>query len=97
MQSGYRPPFLDELYTSIEYPEWGCIQSFCRNPNLKPEESINVELGVNGDYKSLFGESDRFVFHANVFRDRVKNLINAGATGDMDFSPDGRYDSLLLN
>ncbi len=39
------------------------------NPNLKPEESINVELGVNGDYKSLFGESDRFVFHANVFRD----------------------------
>ena len=59
------------------------------NPNLKPEESINVELGVNGDYKSLFGESDRFVFHANVFRDRVKNLINAGATGDMDFSPDG--------
>ena len=60
------------------------------NPNLKPEESINVELGVNGDYKSLFGESDRFVFHANVFRrSGEKNLINAGATGDMDFSPDG--------
>lgn len=89
VQSGYRPPFLDELYTSIEYPEWGMYSVVLPNPNLKPEESINVELGVNGDYKSLFGESDRFVFHANVFRDRVKNLINAGATGDMDFSPDG--------
>ena len=59
------------------------------NPDLKPEESINVEIGVNGDYKSLFSDSDRFVFHANVFRDRVKNLINAGATGDMDFTDDG--------
>lgn len=89
VQTGYRPPFLDELYTSIEYPEWGMYSVVLPNPDLKPEESINVEVGVNGDYKSLFGEADRFTFHANMFRDRVKNLINAGATGDMDFTDDG--------
>ena len=89
VQTGYRPPFLDELYTSIEYPEFGMYSVVLPNPDLKPEESINVEIGVNGDYKSLFSDSDRFVFHANVFRDRVKNLINAGATGDMDFTDDG--------
>lgn len=88
-QSGYRPPFLDELYTAIEYADFGMYSVVLPNPNLKPEESINLELGVNGDYPKLFGSNDRVTFHANIFRDRVKNLIQAGPTGDMDFGSDG--------
>ena len=89
VQSGYRPPFLDELYTSIEYPQYGMYSIVLPNPNLKPEESVNLEVGLNGEYERVFAASDRFKFHANLFRDRVKNLIRAGATGERDITDDG--------
>lgn len=84
VQTGYRPPFLDELYTAIDYPAWGMHSVVLPNPNLKPEESVNMELGVNGNFENVFAEEDRFQFRASVFRDEVKNLINAGPTGEMD-------------
>lgn len=88
-QSGYRPPFLDELYTSMEYLDFNISSVVLPNPNLKPEESLNLELGANGNFGDVLMAGDRFVVKANVFRDKVKNLIDAGFTGDSEITPDG--------
>lgn len=88
-QSGYRPPFLDELYTSMEYLDFNISSIVLPNPNLKPEESLNLELGANGNFSDVFIARDRLVLKADIFRDKVKNLINAGFTGDRKITPDG--------
>lgn len=88
-QSGYRPPFLDELYTSMEYLDFNISSVVLPNPNLKPEESLNLELGANGNFGDVLMADDRFVVKANIFHDKVKNLIDAGFTGDSEITPDG--------
>lgn len=89
VQSGYRPPMLDELYTSMSMFD-GMIHSVVLpNSNVKPEESLNFEVGVNGDFKNLAAADDRLSVKAAVFRDKVKNLIVAGLTGDRDMTDDG--------
>ena len=89
VQSGYRPPMLDELYTSMSMYD-GMIHSVVLpNSNVKPEESLNFEVGVNGDFKNLAAVDDRLSVKVAVFRDKVKNLIVAGLTGDSDMTDDG--------
>ena len=89
VQSGYRPPMLDELYTSMSMYD-GMIHSVVLpNSNVKPEESLNFEVGVNGDFKNLAAADDRLSVKVAVFRDKVKNLIVAGLTGDSDMTDDG--------
>ncbi|CDE78988.1 tonB-dependent heme/hemoglobin receptor family protein [Sutterella sp. CAG:521] len=88
-QTGYRPPFLDELYTAMDYADYGMYSVVLPNSNVKPEESLNLELGVNGDFKNVFAQEDKLSLRANVFRDKIKNLIVAGLTGDMEMTPGG--------
>ena len=84
VQSGYRPPMLDELYTSMNLYD-GLIHSVVLpNSNVKPEESLNFEVGINGDFKNLAAADDRLSVKAAVFRDKVKNLIVTDVKGSSD-------------
>lgn len=89
VQSGYRPPMLDELYTSMSMYDGMMYSVVLPNSKVKPEESVNFEVGVNGDFKNLAVANDRLSVKAAVFRDKVKNLIVAGLTGDYDVTDDG--------
>ncbi|GAA3551324.1 TonB-dependent receptor domain-containing protein [Zobellella aerophila] len=55
--TAYRAPSFNDLY----FPGFS-------NPDLKPEESENWELGVSGDY-------DLFGWELNLYRNEIDNLI----------------------
>ena len=84
VQSGYRPPMLDELYTSINYSDGRMHSVVLPNSKVKPEESVNAEVGINANMKNLAVADDRLSVKAAVFRDKVKNLIQAGVVDVSD-------------
>lgn len=59
------PTFNDLYFPTFCSPEWGC---FGGNPSLKPEESLNRELG-------LVWEPGGMRLSATYFNNRVKNLV----------------------
>ena len=78
--SGYRPPILDEMYFSMSYPGFN-PSVVLPNPDIKPERSVNLEIGMNGNFKGLFTDTDRLTFKASAFHDKVKDLITADMVG----------------
>ena len=80
---------LDELYTSINYSDGLMHSVVLPNSKVKPEESVNVEVGINANLKNLAVADDRLSVKVAVFRDKVKNLIVAGPTGDYDVTDGG--------
>lgn len=82
--SGYRPPILDEMYYSMDYSDWGYKSVVIPNPDLKPEKSVNYEIGGSVDFRNLALEGDRFTGRAAIFYDDVKDYINVES--DLDFS-----------
>lgn len=84
---GYRPPILDELYTTMTYGGM-YRQVVVANPDLKPEKSTNYEIGASANVKNVFTEGDGFNGKAALFYDDVKDFISAGVT-DFDVDDDG--------
>ncbi|MGE0351594.1 MAG: TonB-dependent receptor plug domain-containing protein [Gemmatimonadales bacterium] len=70
---GFRSPNLVERFFNGPTPEGSGYQS--ANPALKPETSINVDLGAKYRYRGLYLE-------AFVFRNEVHDGIRIAPTGD---------------
>jgi vitamin B12 transporter len=73
--TGFRAPTLNDLY----WPNTGWSLG---NPNLAPETSKSVDLGVE---QSLW--ENRVIADVTFFRSRVKNLIDWAATGPNWWDP----------
>jgi len=63
--TGFKAPTLSDLFW---YEDWGWGSGMFGNPNLKPEESVGYDLGVD-----FWGE--RFHIAATYFHNDIKNLI----------------------
>lgn len=76
VNEGYRPPLMDELYFSMKsmYPTMAPTEVIA-NPNLKPEQSWNYEIGMNANFAGLLTERDRLTVKTSLFYDRVKDFI----------------------
>lgn len=69
--TAFKAPTFNDLYFPLAcFPPFGC---FGGNPDLKPEESLNREMGV-------VWERDRLRMHATYYDNRVENLIQWGNT-----------------
>ena len=64
--TAFKAPTGNQLYYFYEDPVWGNTYG---NPNLKPEESLSYEIGI--DQKLAYGLST----YASVYQTKVKNLI----------------------
>jgi vitamin B12 transporter len=71
--TGYRPPSLDELYGDYPDPNY----PFQGNPNLMPEESLSLELGIDRNFAG--GAS----LSATVFRLDIDSLVAFDACPDI--------------
>ncbi|HIU64843.1 MAG TPA: TonB-dependent receptor [Candidatus Avacidaminococcus intestinavium] len=75
---GYKTPTVNELYHFWEMyaaNRGGPGQFFEGNPDLKPEKSLGYELSFEKDY------AKNATLHIGIFRNQVKDLINAYWTG----------------
>ena len=86
----FRAPSIDDMYTARKMPLWG--MEIVPNPNLKPEQSINRELGFALHTDGLFKAGDNGYLRFSYFDQNVKNLIeltgpvhNSG-TGLMEYT-----------
>ena len=75
VNTGYRPPVMDELYFTMSYP--GVIDTaiVVANPDLKPEKSTNWETGTNLRLQRLLSDQDTLNIKAALFYDDVKDFI----------------------
>ncbi|WP_052941955.1 TonB-dependent receptor domain-containing protein [Chromobacterium violaceum] len=64
--TAYKAPTFNDLYYPYTPSPWGAYQG---NPNLKPERSINAELGLQYRGHGAF-------FGATAFQNQVRELIN---------------------
>lgn len=65
--TAFKAPSFNDLYYPLDCdPVYGC---FGGNPDLKPEEALNREVGISWERKD-------FSFRATYFNNRVKNLID---------------------
>ena len=98
--TGYTEPGMGELYYSwemyagapmgIERARLGYY--WIGNPDLKPEKSINFDIGIEGESKS-----GRDSFRVNAFHNRIRNYMTTYFTGYlMDFHPDASDDTRWL-
>lgn len=77
----FRAPTAEELYQSgthfciIPGMPGGC-NTFIANPNLKPEESENIEFLADYTFDKVFTDSDSLKVSANVFHNDVDNFID---------------------
>ncbi len=69
---GFRAPNLVERYFNGPTPEGSAYQS--ATPDLKPERSLNTDLGAK--YRS-----DRVAFEAFVYRNDIRDAVRISATG----------------
>jgi outer membrane receptor protein involved in Fe transport len=69
----FRSPNLVERFFEGPTPEGGGFQ--VRNPDLEPETSLNVDLGVRYKDRTLYAE-------AFVFQNEIRDGIRIDATGD---------------
>ena len=74
---GFRSPAFQDLYISgTHYP--GAI--FLPNPELKPEKSRSVDVGLRLRSTGVLGTDDRVVFKLAYFRNRVDDFIDFRST-----------------
>ena len=88
--TGYTEPGMGELYYNWEmYAGHPIDRSIARlgyywvgNPNLRPEKSVNFDLGYEM-------ENERTALRVNLFHNRIRNYLTRYFTGQtMDFHPD---------
>lgn len=89
VSSGFRAPTVDQLYRGSMSP----TGSVANNPNLKPEQSVNYEIGARHRFK-LFGQ-DAHV-HSTVFLIDRKDFIldTNGQYGNANADNIGRYENI---
>ncbi|MCW2480815.1 TonB-dependent receptor [Candidatus Symbiopectobacterium sp. NZEC135] len=71
VSTGYKTPSLAQLHDGISGVSGQGAISTIGNPKLKPEESVNTELGIYYENQSGFGAN------ATLFHNRFKNKINS--------------------
>ncbi|MBI2406852.1 MAG: TonB-dependent receptor [Gemmatimonadetes bacterium] len=69
---GFRAPNLVERYFNGPTPEGSAYQS--ATPDLKPEQSLNTDLGLKF-------RNDRVAFETFVYRNDIRNAVRISATG----------------
>ena len=97
--TGYTEPGMGELYYNWEMyagAPMGLERArlgyyWVGNPNLKPEKSVNFDIGLEGESKD-----GRDSYRINAFHNRIRNYMTTYFTGYlMDFHPeisaDGRW------
>lgn len=77
VNAGYRPPILDEMYFRMTYPDEGWTSIVVPNPDLKPEKSVNYEIGASALFANLADEGDELSVKAAIFYDDIKDHIFA--------------------
>lgn len=76
--TGFKAPTGNQLYYS-DASKWGDITYITNgNPDLKPEESISYEIGIDQDLIHGFSAS------ASLYKTKVKNLIDYVSDWDID-------------
>lgn len=73
----FRAPSLTELYATGTH--FGA-NHFVPNPNLKPEQAANKEVGLRAGWDGLFTTDDRLTFDVSAFRNDVKDFIDTIVT-----------------
>lgn len=92
----FRAPSLTELYNDgahFEIAGFGLgpgvnfsgVNRFVPNPDLEPEETVQVEIGARFEEKSLMTPGDRLTFSASAYYADAKNFIDQTVTF-IDFS-----------
>lgn len=81
----FRAPSAEELYTTgthFSYEDEGSVgfNSFVNDPNLKPEESKNIELLIDYQIQNTFNQGDSIHLHASAFHNDVDNFIEQDTT-----------------
>lgn len=80
VNTGYRPPILDEMYYAAVYPMWGITTAIVvPNPDLKPEKSVNYEVGASALFADLAAEGDELSVKAAAFYDDIKDYITVNS------------------
>ena len=77
VNTGYRPPILDEMYFGDTYPGLFDTAIVIPNPDLKPEKSVNYEIGASALFANLATEGDELSVKAALFYDDIKDFINS--------------------
>jgi hemoglobin/transferrin/lactoferrin receptor protein len=76
----YRAPTLSELYNSgLHFATPGPFPPnnfFVPNPNLRPEDSTQVEIGTRFEGTGVFGDGDSLSFSANAYYATVEDYID---------------------
>ncbi len=81
----FRAPTAEELYTTgthFSYEDEGSVgfNRFVNDPNLKPEESKNIELLIDYQIQNTFNQGDSIHLHASAFHNDVDNFIEQATT-----------------
>ncbi|WP_409306966.1 TonB-dependent receptor [Pectobacterium sp. B1J-3] len=76
VSTGYKTPSLAQLHNGISGVSGQGTVTTIGNPDLKPEESVNTELGVYYEHYSGFGAN------ATVFQNRYRNKISSLTVDD---------------
>ena len=94
--TGYAEPGMGELYYSWEMYAGAPVDDhrsrlgyyWVGNPNLKPEKSVNFDLGIEGESRD-----GRDSYRINAFHNRIDNYMTTYFTGYlMDFHPEADVD-----
>ena len=90
--TGYAEPGMGELYYGWEMYAGAPVDDYrsrlgyywVGNPNLKPEKSVNFDLGIEGESRD-----GRDSYRINAFHNRIDNYMTTYFTGYlMDFHPE---------
>ncbi len=69
---GFRQPTFQNLFISgTHFP--GTV--FAPNPDLGPERSRNIDLGVRVNLPKMLSDDDRFIFKGAYFRNQLRDFI----------------------
>ena len=71
--NGYRSPNLKELYFTFDHSQLGYV--VYGNEDLKPEESLNIQLSSEYTYKSNNYDNKSVRMEVNIFFNEINNLI----------------------
>ena len=64
--TAFKAPTFNDLYSPLSCSKYGCYSG---NPNLKPEESENYEVAIEGSYSFAF-------IRVAAYRNNITNLIS---------------------
>ena len=69
---GFRQPTFGDLFISGAH---GTNSNFFPNPEVKPERSRNIDVGLRVNLPKVLSNDDRFIFKGTYFRNQLKDRI----------------------